>query len=339
MSIKEEFDLVTEETWKESLAKALKINSLDEFTKRVVQGVDIPSFNHPSTDKLALNPLQTSDLDWKIALSIDLNADNAQAGVMMAVENGSEALVMKGDNPNWNHLYKGIYHEMIYNDLQIPDPWTALTEFISYSISAGKNLEDLRGSISLSLELLKANVDELQKLPQFHFVTIQVESENIPQELRQLTTALQEAIETCIHLKVSYKTIRVATEIDSNLPVNVSKLRAIRIIWANLLQAYNLAFHPIFIVAYTKVDASANKETKLIHNTLACLNAAIGTADLICTSVQEELNSDRLNQNIQHIMKVESKLNMVRDPLAGSYAIEKMSQDLAKAAWSSSIKN
>ena len=87
------------------------------------------------------------------------------------------------------------------------------------------------------------------------------------------------------------------------------------------------------------MDASANKETKLIHHTLASVNAAIGTADLICASVQEDLNADRLSQNIQHIMKMESKLNQVRDPLAGSYSIEKMSQHLAKAAWESMVKN
>ena len=339
MSIKEEFDLVNEESWKNLLSKALKINSLDDFQARVVQGVEIPSFNHPSTQILTTNPLITSDLEWKIGLSIDLDEDNAPSRVLTAVENGSEALVLTGHSPNWKLLYQGIYHEMIYNDLRLKDEIFSLKAFIDYSISMDKDLDQLTGAFSLSMDSLKANVDEAQKLSAFHFLTIQAQEKNIPNELNQISRSLQESIEFCIDLGLSTGIIRVVTEIDAHLPVNVSKLRAIRVIWANLLKAYKLEFSPIFIVANTVVDASANKETKLIHNTLASLNAAIGTADLIYSSVQEEINADRLNQNIQHIMKLESKLHMVRDPLAGSYSIEKMTKNLAKAAWESIAQN
>ena len=339
MSIKDEFDLIDEETWKNLLSKALKINSLDEFPARLVQGVLIPSFNHPSTQKLAKYPLDTGPNEWKLGLSIDLEGDNPASAVLMGVENGSEALVLKGKNPDWNFIYKGVYHEMIYNDLSSITGSNVVTDFINYSTASGKTLEALRGAFSLSPDTLKANVDELKKLAKFHYLTIKVESENIPQELARLAFGMQKSIEACIEAGFSSKVIRLSTSVDSHLPVNVSKLRAIRIIWANLLQAYKLPFHPIFLVAKTKVDPAVNKETKLIHNTLASLNAAIGTADLIYADIQEEINSDRLNQNIQHIMKMESKLNMVRDPLAGSYSIEKMSQDLAKAAWSSLTEN
>ena len=338
VSIKENFDLTNEESWKNLIAKALKINYLEEFQGRMVQGVQIPSFNHPSEEKLATNPLKTSDYDWKIGFSVDLNGNNDASGVLMAVENGSEALVLNGNNPDWQLIYKDIYHEMIYNDLRFKDV-NALQKFIDHSEDTGKNLETLTGSFSFSIESLKANIDKLSKLPAFHFITVQGEADDIPNELSQISIALQQAIEACLDVGLSHKAIRVATKIDSHLPVNVSKLRAIRMIWANLLVAYNLDFNPIFIVADTHVDASANKETKLIHNTLASVNAAIGTADLICSSVQEDLNSDRLNQNIQHVMKLESKLNKVRDPLAGSYSIEKMSQHLAKAAWDALTKS
>lgn len=336
MSLKEEFNLIDEQSWNKLLSKALKINSLDDFQTRIVQGVEIPSFNHPSTKDPSINPLKTSELDWKIGLSIDLESDNAHSKALMAVQNGSEALVLHGKNPEWHHLYEGIYHEMIYNDLRLTEE-KSLASFIDYSINSEKNLNALSGSFSLSLKTLKANIDDIQKLPQFHFVSIQVDAIDIPSELSQISIGLQTAIEKCIELGISHKIIRVETNVDAHLPVNVSKLRAIRIIWANLLKAYQLKFNPLFIVANTRVDQSANKETKLIYNTLASLNAAIGTADLICTSIQEEMNSDRLNQNIQHIMKLESKLDKVRDPLAGSYSIEKMTKDLAEAAWKSMI--
>lgn len=338
MPIIDEFDVIDEQSWKKLLCKALKINSLDDFPTRIVQGVEIPSFNHASTEKTSMNPLQTSNLDWIIGLSVDLASDNAHAMALNGVQNGSEALILRGINPDWNHVYNGIYHEMIYNDLRLTEE-KGLSQFIAYSLEADKNLDSLSGSFMFSLDALKANIDDLKKLPQFHFVTIQFDTENIPEELLHICASLQKAIEKCMALELNHKIIRVATNVDMHLAVNVSKLRAIRVLWANLLKANKLAFTPLFIVANTKVDASANKETKLIQNTLACLNAALGTADLICTQAQKEINSDRLNQNIQHIMKLESKLNMVRDPLAGSYAIEKMTKNLAEAAWKSMIKN
>jgi len=41
----------------------------------------------------------------------------------------------------------------------------------------------------------------------------------------------------------------------------------------------------------------------------------------------------RIALNVQHLLQLESYLDRVVDPAAGSYYIEKMTEDLAEAVW------
>jgi len=43
--------------------------------------------------------------------------------------------------------------------------------------------------------------------------------------------------------------------------------------------------------------------------------------------------SRRIARNVQHLLKMESHLDIVQDPAAGSYYIEKLTEELAEKAW------
>jgi len=43
----------------------------------------------------------------------------------------------------------------------------------------------------------------------------------------------------------------------------------------------------------------------------------------------------RIARNVQHLLKMESFFNEIPDPAAGSYYIEKLTQQLANQAWQS----
>lgn len=333
MPLNLDFQITDKNKWEELIAKALKINSLDEFEYKKVAGVDIPPFNHPAANIESFNPLSSVHQNWKIGLSVDSNGENAASDIINAVQNGAEAIILAGDKINWSELYNGVFHEMIYTDIESATNPNTLQEFIDYSQAQGKDLSKLTGSIAISEEALKANVDAARNLSSFHFFTGVSSSENIPDALYEISQQLQTAIEQIAESNLPLSCIRASLTVDAHLPVNISKLRALRVIWANLLQAYGHKFQPLFIKVKTKVSAAANKETALIENTSACINAALGTADMICSFHNDEQNTARLNQNIQHIMKMESNVHSVSDPLAGSYAIEKMTNQLATDCW------
>lgn len=339
MSLNLDFPIIDQNKWEELIAKALKISSLDEFESKIVQGVQLPSFNHPEEKIKRENPLISHDIGWKIGLSVNINDENAHSSIMNAVQNGAEAIILQGSDVQWSELYEGVFHEMIYNDLAINSSENILSSFIDYSISQNKKLDELTGAFAISFETLKANMASAKKISSFHFFTGDSSSENIPEALVEISSKLKTAIEQAAELDLPVSSIRAEVEVDAHLAVNVAKIRALRIIWANLLKAYKKDFTPLFIKAKTKVAKDINDETALIENTSACINAALGTADLICSFPHPDDNQARLNQNIQHIMKMESYLDKVADPLAGSYAIEKMTNHLAEACWKKIAQN
>ena len=334
-----DFPTIDQNKWEELIAKALKINSLAEFEPKIVQGVELPSFNHPEEKIKRENPLISHDIGWKIGLSIDINSQNAHSSIINAVQNGAEAITLQGSSANWSELYEGVFHEMLYNDIAIYSSDNILPSFIDYSISQNKKLNELSGAFAISFDMLKANMAAAKKMSSFHFFTGDSSSENIPEALAEISNKLKTAIEQAGELNLPLSSIRAEVEVDAHLAVNVAKIRALRIIWANLLKAYKKDFTPLFIKAKTKVAKGINDETALIENTSACINAALGTADLICSFHHTDDNQRRLNQNIQHIMKMESYLDKVADPLAGSYAIEKMTNHLAEACWKKISQN
>jgi len=334
-----DFPTLDQKKWEELIAKALKINSLDDFEPKTVAGVELAPFNHPSEKITRENPLISHNIDWKIGVSVDSNSQDANSAIINAVQNGAEAIILKGQNANWQEHYADVFHEMIYNDVQIESSQKLMTDFISYSRSQNKNLEELTGSFSITTDMLKANVAAAKQLASFHFFTGVSSSANVPDALIEIASQLKEAIELALELNLNVSTIRASINVDSHLAVNVSKIRALRIIWANLLKAYKIEFQALFIKVITVVNEDINDETALIENTSACINAALGMADLICSFHNQDTNQSRLNQNIQHIMKMESYLNMVADPLAGSYSIEKITNHLAEACWEKLAKN
>ncbi len=333
MPIKLDFPTTSRENWSGLIAKALKINSLDEFEVKNVLGLEIPAFNHPEDKIQRYNPLKTYHKGWQLGICIDGNDNLAQSNIQNALRNGAEALILKHTKGNWNQLYNGVHPEMIYTDIESDDDIEALHSFVNFSESQSKKLETLRGSISLSLEMLKANLDMVRKLPLFHLFTGILSSGKIPEALLDCAVQLNTAIKFCIREELPLSSIRASAIVGYYMPANIAKLRALRIIWSNLLQAHKQTFTPLFIRATTVVSENSNKESALIENTSSCINAAFGTADMIYNSFQHDVNQSRLHLNIQHIMKMESKLDQVSDPLAGAYAIEQMTNTLAENCW------
>ena len=121
--------------------------------------------------------------------------------------------------------------------------------------------------------------------------------------------------------------------VGSNYFFEIAKLRAARLLWRNLTNAFGLPPSPAVIHART---ALANKSvydpyTNLLRVTTETLSAAIGGADSI-TVVPARFPA-RLAPNVQHVIREEARVDSVPDPAAGSYFIESLTDTLARQAW------
>lgn len=132
--------------------------------------------------------------------------------------------------------------------------------------------------------------------------------------------------------------------ISSNYFMEIAKLRAFRLLWATMLEAYQPADNRGYQVRINSVASMWNMTiydpyVNMLRNTTEAMSAAIGGADTIALNpfdvaykATDEF-SRRISRNTQIILKEESYFDKVVDPAAGSYYIENLTDSLAENAW------
>ena len=134
-----------------------------------------------------------------------------------------------------------------------------------------------------------------------------------------------------------------AVSTDTDLFASVAKLRAARrLIWriADASGAGDAA-RSLHISARASMRVMAQRDTwtNMLRSTLSCAGAALGGADAITvlpfTAALGEADdfARRCARNIQIVLQEESWLGRVVDPMGGSWFIEALTDETAKAAW------
>ncbi|WP_410651837.1 methylmalonyl-CoA mutase family protein [Amycolatopsis sp. cmx-4-54] len=132
---------------------------------------------------------------------------------------------------------------------------------------------------------------------------------------------------------------RLAATADQFL--TIAKFRAARRLWARVTEvsggkASGMRQHAVTSPAMlTQRDPWVN----MLRTTLACFGAGVGGADAITVLPfdaaigQPDAFSARIARNTHAVLLEESKLAGVIDPAGGSWYVENLTEDLAKAAW------
>jgi methylmalonyl-CoA mutase len=132
--------------------------------------------------------------------------------------------------------------------------------------------------------------------------------------------------------------------IGMNLFMEVAKLRAARLLWAELLQKLFSPANPQSLMLRTHCQTSGVSLTSrdpynnVIRTTIEALAAALGgTQSLHTNSFDEALAlptpfSAHIARNTQLVLQEETGITRVVDPLAGSYYVESLTASLATEA-------
>lgn len=139
---------------------------------------------------------------------------------------------------------------------------------------------------------------------------------------------------------------------DTDVLLGIAKIRALRALWQQVLGHFN-------VVGYRADSATIVAETSLrFHSKLECWNnhlrnlcaskaAMVGNVDTIIVhphdtllrssecSLDETDIGDRMARNMAIILERECGLLKVNDPMAGSYAIENLTQQFMQYTWDS----
>ncbi len=128
--------------------------------------------------------------------------------------------------------------------------------------------------------------------------------------------------------------------IDSSFFKGIAKLRAFRILFNKITEAYNTN-NPPFVRAvtskfnFTKYDPYVN----MLRTTTEAFSAAAGGADAIeilpfdiLWGEPSELGK-RIAKNVHLILKEEAHINQIIDPAGGSFFVELLTNELAEKSW------
>lgn len=121
----------------------------------------------------------------------------------------------------------------------------------------------------------------------------------------------------------------------------IAKMRALRVLWANALEAAGLDPNPARIHAETawRSMSRVGPQVNLLRGTIAAMAAGVGGADSVtvlpysaATGLPDAF-ARRMARNTQAILLEESNLWRVVDPAAGSGLVEAETTALAERAW------
>jgi len=152
------------------------------------------------------------------------------------------------------------------------------------------------------------------------------------------------------------KKIRFNFGVGGNYFMELAKLRAARMLWANIIKAYN----PVcncdestgegqFCLCAAKMYAHCETSTwnktvydpyvNMLRTQTEAMSAILGGADSLTVlpfdSVYEQPTAfaERIARNQQALLKEEVHLDKIADPAAGSYYIETLTAHIAEQAW------
>jgi methylmalonyl-CoA mutase len=132
--------------------------------------------------------------------------------------------------------------------------------------------------------------------------------------------------------------------IGMNFYLEVAKMRAARLLWCRIMKGFD-AKNPKSLMLRTHCQTSGWSLTEqdpynnVVRTTIEAMAAVFGGTQSLHTNALDEAIalptefSARIARNTQLIIQEETHITNVIDPWAGSYMMEKLTQDMADAAW------
>jgi methylmalonyl-CoA mutase len=137
-----------------------------------------------------------------------------------------------------------------------------------------------------------------------------------------------------------FTNISFSIPINNNFLTSIAKLKALRLLWYQVSQAYrlkNYKLSDLHIHARSEkwLNEKFHPHGNMLKSTTAAVASIAGGCDSLTIFPEDPSNSvmSRIARNVSNILREESHFNKVADPLAGAYAIDTLTDTFAKKAW------
>ena len=195
-------------------------------------------------------------------------------------------------------------------------------------------------------EEAKIRADELKRLfPSCHWLDVPYKEgepsdfviQHVIENFLQAISLIQRLKLDEGHINRFIGNIYFSREIQGNYLYEISLGRAQRIVWRNILQAFEIdnPAPPLFI-STLPVMKNGLHDHFLIEATAKTLSAVLGGADIIYLEfdeIAEVMRPENLS-HIHNILNLESGIGEIIDPVAGSFYVDELTTKLAQQIWS-----
>jgi methylmalonyl-CoA mutase len=357
-----EFPPVTKAEWLTKISEDLKGKAIEDLNW-YLGNLEVSPFHHAG-DLAELPNSPGGSAGWEIGEDMDaadILAANEQA--LHALKNGVEAPRFLLDEILGDHRMAALLEGL---DLSIvsthflernknANPLQLLHHYAHVANERGLVPRQLRGSVNWlhdeavvqdsALELVEFAVE---KLPAFKVLPVNAGryyggEAGVVNELAATIADGEEWLaqlsEKGIYADTTNHHLFFSIAVGKNYFVEIAKIRALKLLWAHILKGWNCEFVvPHIEACFAPTEQSDDPPANMIQATTQAMSAVTGGVDRLTVLPPDGAPgkagfSRRIARNVQHILKMESYLDRVADPAAGSYFIEDLTNRLAAAAW------
>ena len=363
-----EFGALVEGDWLQAVETALRGKSIDGLNSTDLAGFDrrplyteansqtaadqagLPGFA-PFTRGAA--PLNNKFLPWHIAQRIIIGRKGADnAAILTDLAGGVSALVLdfslqKLDSKGLNTLLA---------DVMLGIAPLSLASANADTARAVLELLDKRGvgdvplylnlsadDAALMVDLTKARASA--RLMTSNGAAFHAQGAGVPQELGWMLAELTEGLRALeaagIDAAQTLPKITLTVAADVDFFATLAKIRAARMLFANIAEAVGAPDTPPQIHAETSLRAFSDVDpwVNILRATSAAMGAGIAGVDMLtvapcsATSPSDNALTRRIARNTQVILQEESHIGHVADAAGGSWYVENLTQQLVESAW------
>lgn len=363
----QQFSPVTKANWKAQIEKDLKGKPYEELIWKLTEDLTIePFYQKDEVETKASFVKSVENNDWDICERIEhQHQKEANKLALEALMGGATALNFKIDRgvsaAEIEDLLKDITLPYIsthfyYEGKKVSMAQKKIEHFVHFAKAQGFDTAILKGSLQIAplggapnWTKVKGMIEwGANNLPQFSFLTINATefhnsdadvSETLANTIARGVEALEQLTAQGMSIEAINNTLSFEISIGKSYFLNISKIRALKLLWLNVLKAYGVqnADSPSIRAVFHPSEFNDDVNTNMIRATTMALSAALAGVDCLTVLASDKKGDTafarRIARNVQHLLKMESYIDKVADPAAGSYYIEQMTDEIAKKAW------
>ena len=362
MALFDEFDPVSKKDWLKKVTADLKGKDLETLDHQWAENIRLSPFFHQEDNPSPLDPLKrNSSLSWLIGEGIEADeVETANKTLLEGLEQGVNAPELTFSKPidpeQWASLLKGVRSDYISLFLKPMFSGTDLVTWLDGLLTyLGKEEippANRKGALLLAdpdSDIWEMWPNLLKRLPGYCFIQADgiglYNREDPAAEIAGLASQaydlLKQAEASGIDPGEAHARLIIRISIGTGYFRALTKIRAFKILWANILQAkgWKADKPPFLDVHFHPSGQDADEHTNMIRSTSQAIAAVVAGADRLCIPPADWKRgvstgqTRRIARNIHHILAMESHIGQVEDPAAGSYFLDNLSKDLAEKAF------